>query len=99
MFADPLTRPKIHNGIFGEKNGRYIDGRTPLVYSLRHCKKYEVWRNEVFRRDNFTCQDCGQKGGRLEAHHEEAFISIFNQFIQTSTIWKNRYLERQRARQ
>ena len=32
--------------------------------------KYKEWRNEVFARDNYTCQCCGSsKGGNLNAHH------------------------------
>ena len=32
--------------------------------------KYNEWRNEVFARDNYTCQCCGNnKGGNLNAHH------------------------------
>ncbi len=27
------------------------------------------WRRQVFERDNWTCQFCGQRGGRLEADH------------------------------
>lgn len=32
--------------------------------------EYRNWRNEVFKRDNYTCQCCGDnKGGNLNAHH------------------------------
>lgn len=27
------------------------------------------WRRAVFSRDKYTCQYCGQEGGRLNAHH------------------------------
>jgi 5-methylcytosine-specific restriction endonuclease McrA len=35
----------------------------------RHNPEYVEWRNKVFERDNYTCQDCNQKGGVLNAHH------------------------------
>jgi len=31
--------------------------------------QYKYWRNEVFKRDDFTCWICGEKGGTLNAHH------------------------------
>lgn len=35
----------------------------------RACKEYSVWRESVFKRDNYTCNSCGQIGGKLNAHH------------------------------
>lgn len=32
---------------------------------------YQAWRRQVFTRDRYTCQRCGQYGGHLEAHHVE----------------------------
>ena len=36
--------------------------------------EYKEWRNNVFKRDNYTCQCCGDnKGGNLNAHHKDAY--------------------------
>lgn len=39
----------------------------------RHSPKYNKWRNAVFERDNYTCQDCRVRGGNLNAHHLNSF--------------------------
>ncbi len=31
--------------------------------------EYGEWRTAVFERDDYTCRDCGQHGGELNAHH------------------------------
>jgi predicted restriction endonuclease len=53
-------------------------GVKPRTYHLRHRDKHgsaedREWRTAVFERDHYTCRDCGQAGGRLQAHHIEAF--------------------------
>ena len=35
--------------------------------------RYEGWRVKVFKRDNWTCQHCGFKGGWVEAHHKKSW--------------------------
>ena len=35
----------------------------------RECKSYRQWREAVYERDNYTCQKCGERGGKLNAHH------------------------------
>ena len=35
----------------------------------RHSYKYRKWRKLVFQRDGYTCQECGQVGGVLNADH------------------------------
>jgi len=34
---------------------------------------YDAWRRKVFERDDYTCQCCGIRGGRLNAHHIESY--------------------------
>ena len=36
---------------------------------LRHRTEYKQWRTSVYERDNYTCQCCGSRGGKLNAHH------------------------------
>lgn len=38
----------------------------------KSCEQYS-FRNEVYRRDNYTCQKCFKYGGFLNAHHLDAY--------------------------
>lgn len=38
---------------------------------FRDSNDEKKFRNAVFERDNYTCQDCGEYGGTLNAHHIE----------------------------
>lgn len=40
---------------------------------IRKSLDYKNWQNEVFKRDDYTCQCCGKRGGVLHAHHLESF--------------------------
>lgn len=53
-------------------------GRKPRSYLRRRrdkhgCAEDREWRQRVFERDNYTCQFCGRRGGRLEADHIKPF--------------------------
>ena len=38
--------------------------------------RLKPWIRSVMERDDFTCQSCGVRGGRLEVHHLHSFRSI-----------------------
>lgn len=40
---------------------------------VRNSSDYSKWRKRVFDRDSYTCQHCGQVGGKLQADHIKTF--------------------------
>ena len=67
-------KQKIRLAHIGEKCNFWKGGITPINQLIRSSAKYEKWRTEVFERDNYTCQVCGDNsGGNLEAHHIKSF--------------------------
>lgn len=61
----------------GEKSHFWKGGLTKLNHLIRGIFEYYLWRSNVFKRDDYTCQKCKVKGGILEAHHKyKSFISI-----------------------
>ena len=58
----------------GKESHSYIDGKLIERKGIRFSREYKNWRYDVFLRDGFTCQKCGDdKGGNLEAHHIKSF--------------------------
>lgn len=53
---------------------------------LRDCFKMQSWRNSCFRRDNFTCQECGIYGTKLVVHHIVHFESIIRHYNVQSVL-------------
>jgi 5-methylcytosine-specific restriction endonuclease McrA len=52
-----------------EESPRWAGGRTIAQYHERKQWQYRDWRKAVFERDDFTCRQCGARGGRIQAHH------------------------------
>lgn len=64
------------NDYKGEKHHFYKNGKTLENRDIRYSIEYKRWRKDVFFRDNFTCQHCGDnKGGNLNAHHIKPFAN------------------------
>lgn len=60
----------------GSENPNWKGGISSENKLLRSKYEYKEWRNKVFERDNYICQNCGYNaGGILEAHHIKPFKS------------------------
>jgi len=64
----------------GEKNWNWKGGISPLNDRLRATSKFRIWRELVFLRDNFICQNlnckyCNNKiGVMLHSHHIKSVV-------------------------
>jgi hypothetical protein len=66
----------------GDKHPNWKGGITPIMILIRNSIRCKEWRQSVFIRDNFTCQECGDKtGGNLEAHHIKKFSILIQEAI------------------
>ncbi|GAG04755.1 unnamed protein product, partial [marine sediment metagenome] len=58
-------------------------GITPLNKQIRCLDEYKLWILEVFKRDNWTCQECNKRSKTgepliLHSHHTILFINILH---------------------
>ena len=56
----------------GELGPNWRGGVSSLADRIRHSIEYRLWREAVYARDNWTCQECGEQGRRLHPHHIKA---------------------------
>lgn len=57
----------------GERHWNWKGGVTPKSRADRNCAEYKHFRSAVLERDNYTCQYCGARGGKLNVHHIKHF--------------------------
>ena len=68
----------------GKDSPNWMGGLTPMQHLIRGLLVYRNWRNDVFRKDNYTCQDCGARSGGgttvvLNADHIKPFAVIIRE--------------------
>jgi len=78
MKKSKLGKPAVHST--GDKNWRWKGGITPLRMKIWTSFKSRQWRSDILSRDDFTCQECGKKGCRLEVHHIKRFAIILEEY-------------------
>lgn len=57
----------------GAKNWQWKGGIKSENTRTRKSFEYRIWRTSVFERDDYTCQICEVRGGKLEADHIKLF--------------------------
>jgi len=68
-FCRTCWKRQLH----GETVSAWKGGLTPINLRIRRSDRYTNWRTKVFERDDYTCQECGARGCKLNAHHLVAF--------------------------
>ena len=65
---------KISEKLSGPNNPFYKHDKTDeeRIRDRKYPEYYE-WRRSVYERDDYTCQKCFEKGGKINAHHIEAY--------------------------
>lgn len=69
------TRRKMSEKLKVVFASRRKDNRTEN-YRQRRSVENKIWREKVYQRDDYTCQHCGERGGKLNADHIKPF-SLF----------------------
>lgn len=72
------TRRKLSESHRGEKSYLWRGGITQENKRIRNTIEYRLWRESVFKRDNYTCVWCGTRSGngksvKLNADHIKPF--------------------------
>lgn len=67
-----IKRPNL----CGENSPRWKGGITPINKAFRKSLEYRIFRKAVFERDNYSCQECGNRNIELNMHHIKPF-SLF----------------------
>ena len=71
---------KVNINSRGKNSNFWKGGITPLRKLIRGCFKNRQWISDVFTRDDFTCVNCGLRGGVLNAHHIKSFSDILEDY-------------------
>lgn len=75
LALQQVKRPdlaKRNKTLCGIKHPNWKGGISSINVLERQKAEYREWRTAVFKRDKFTCRQCGQ-GGYIEAHHIKSF--------------------------
>lgn len=76
-----LSRPTVRGKKHWNWKGGIRSGRSKAMGRV----KYKTWRTEVYKRDNYTCVWCGERGKVLHADH----IKLWSKFPRYRYVLSN----------
>ena len=62
-------RNKLSKDRKGHKGSNWKGGVSPIHKRIRNSSQFARWRESVYQRDDWTCQKCFNRGGKLHPHH------------------------------
>jgi hypothetical protein len=87
-WKDKISRTRKERGLAkGKNNPRWMGGITKIQVAIRNLDKYNKWRRQVYKRDNYSCISCGTKGrgDNLNADHVVP-LSVIIRYNNITTI-------------
>ena len=72
--------PNISSRQKGLNNPMWKGGKTSLKQQIRQSEKYVEWQHFCIERDDWTCQECKIRGGKLHVDHVIPFAYILEFF-------------------
>lgn len=83
-----ITRQKISRSLRGPKSPLWRGGITSINNKLRESEEMKRWKKSILVRDKYTCQICGERGGKLNVDHIVPFSYILSQ-LPLDNLYKN----------
>jgi len=71
------VKEKIGKAQRGNLGNSWRGGVSSENEIMRKRRNFRIWREAIFKRDNFSCQKCKASGGYLHPHH----INNFAEYI------------------
>ena len=60
----------------GPNHWNWQGGISGLPENSRQTAEYDEWRLAVYKKDHYTCQDCGHRFNGIVAHHIKSFAGF-----------------------
>ena len=74
------SRSCSRKSMTGENATAWKGGKSLVRNRAKVGGELAKWRKQVYQRDNYTCQECGNTGGDIHAHHIKS-VSEFPEFM------------------